>query len=527
MAADQRERLSSASRTKPVAKVLTTFAIANRVRSEHSKSDGLPGHRFFRVSTPSKSKAPETEILDEFRHHAGLIIEPSTRPLDRLSNAVAARSPFYYGYVMVPVAMVLQIMSSPGQTFAFSAFTPSFRDQLGIPDVPLTAAYALGTLLASIPLTLVGPASDRFGLRRCLLVVVIALSLSCLAASFATGWWTLLLVFTSLRFLGQGSMNLLAGNSISMWFRGRIGRVGAVISVAMAAAFAVVPGMLQQSIDAIGWRMTYRWIAVIIAAAGLPTLVLLFRNRPEDVGQTLDGAKSSNPPADRSSPDESLLQTSPLQTPPLDDWTLAAAIRTPAYTILGLSAALWAMVGTGVLFYLFPIAEDLGITRDQTSTLFTVLGGAMLLTQLIGGIAVDTMRLERLLAAGLASLTIGLLSIATAATSDNPLRSLQIFAALFGGGQGLLIAVTSAAWVKYYGRANLGKIRGWVWCGTVAGSGGGPLLLGLSLRQYESFGPALYAFTAALAILTPIALGAKKPSHKLSANSSASPPLRV
>ena len=48
--------------------------------------------------------------------------------INRASDHLAARLPFFYGYVMIPVAMFVQIATSPGQTFAVAAFTPSLRE---------------------------------------------------------------------------------------------------------------------------------------------------------------------------------------------------------------------------------------------------------------------------------------------------------------------------------------------------------------------------------------------------------------
>ena len=66
-----------------------------------------------------------------------------------LSDRLAARLPFFYGYVMIPVAMMIQIGTSPGQTFAISAFTPEIRRSLELSDSRLSLAYILGTFLAA------------------------------------------------------------------------------------------------------------------------------------------------------------------------------------------------------------------------------------------------------------------------------------------------------------------------------------------------------------------------------------------
>lgn len=106
----------------------------------------------------------------------------ATRPgrfADRFSDKLASRLPFYYGYVMIPVAMAVQIGSSPGQTFAVSAFKPALLEALSLTHTQFSFAYMTGTLLAAIPLSIVGPMADRFGLRAVTSVVVLALAATC------------------------------------------------------------------------------------------------------------------------------------------------------------------------------------------------------------------------------------------------------------------------------------------------------------------------------------------------------------
>ncbi len=414
-----------------------------------------------------------------------------------VSNRLAGRLPFFYGYVMIPVAMFVQIATSPGQTFAVSAFTPSFREALQISDSRLSLAYMLGTLFAAIPLALVGPMSDRWGLKGITLSAVMGLSGACYLASKAGGFFSLLAVFFLLRFLGQGSLSLLSANSIAMWFRTRMGRVSAVMSVGTAIAFAWIPEWISRSIAAIGWRATYQAMAVIVLLVMLPMIVVLFRDRPEDVGQAVDGVRSSDGPQG----DNESLRHAPRSL------TMSQAIRCRSFSILAATNAVWAMAGTGVVFYLFTLCADRGFATEVPANLFKTLGLSMLAMQLLGGVLADFLSLNKLLGVGTVMLSVGLGVICAADTE----LALHGFAGLFGGGQGLLLAVGAVVWVRYFGRAHLGSIRGAVWCCTVAGSGCGPLVMGVSRDYSGGFGPALAAFFTAMCVLALAAWWATPP----------------
>ena len=414
------------------------------------------------------------------------------------SHRVAARLPVFYGYVMIPVAMLLQIATSPGQTFAISAFTPHLRTAIALSDSQLSLAYMLGTLLAAFPLMLVGPLSDRYGSQRISFVTVCMLAAACFFASRVTDFYSLLAAFFLLRFLGQGSLSLLSGNAISMWFRDRIGRVSAVMSVGTAVAFAWIPQWIHSCIAMTGWRGTFQWLSIIVAVTMLPMVVFLFCNRPEDIGQTVDGTGESK--------SEEETDTS-LPTPPC--MNLRQAIRCRAFPILAGCNTVWAMAGTGIVFYLFTLCDDLGFTASVPTSLFKTLGLTMLATQLVGGVLADFLPLNRLLAIGTIMISVGLWAVAFGQTET----ALHSFAASFGAGQGMLLAVGNVIWVRYFGRTHLGSIRGTVWCCTVAGSGCGPLFMGVARDFHGNFDPALYFFLGLMTFLSVLAFLATSPSR--------------
>lgn len=417
--------------------------------------------------------------------------------IPEFSHQLARRLPFFYGYVMIPVAMLLQIATSPGQTFAVSAFTPYLRETLELSDSQLSLAYMLGTLLAALPLMLVGPLTDRYGLRGVSLVTIGMLSGACYFAATVTNFYSLLAAFFLLRFLGQGSLSLLSGNAISMWFRNRIGRVSAAMSIGTAIAFAWIPEWLHGCITTIGWRETYEWLAIIVAATMLPIVLLLFCNRPEDVGQTVDGYPEAIP--------DQRLNACEITDSSL---TLRQAIRCRAFPILAASNTVWAMAGTGIVFYLFTLCNDLGFEATVPANLFKTFGLMMLLTQLFGGVLADFLPLNRLLTIGTIMLSAGLGAAAFGRTE----LALHIFVGMFGAGQGMLLAVGNVIWVRYFGRTHLGAIRGTVWCCTVAGSGCGPLLMGVARDIWGHFDAALYLFLGMMVGLSLVAIFATPPT---------------
>jgi MFS family permease len=151
--------------------------------------------------------------------------------------------------------------------------------------------------------------------------------------------------------------------------------------------------------------------------------------------------------------------------------------------------------------------------------MFSTFSLSMLVAQVGGGILADRLAMNRLLSVGFAALAAGAF-VLPLTTSE---AGMHLFAALFGTGQGMALAVSSTMWVRYYGRPNLGKIRGAVWCATVAGSGCGPFILGLVDDYAGSFTPGLWCFAAMLLPLAPLALWATPPQPRQSQATKVSP----
>lgn len=399
--------------------------------------------------------------------------------------------PFYYGYAMVPVAMIALASTSPGQTFLISQFNTSLRESLNLSHSGLTGAYMLGSFLACLPMSLVGWLQDRFGIRRTMLGVVIGFGAACIGTSQATGIVSLCLAFFFLRSLGQGSLTMLAGNTLAMWFRARLGTFTGLQSMAMAVSVAVMPPAVLGLIGRVGWEKAFITLGVIVWCVMIPIIIFVFRNRPEDVGQTIDGAH-----VDDDAPGAAGI-----------DFTLRQATRTPAYWIILATTGAWGMIGTAVFFNIQPILGAAGLNEATAAAMFTTFAICLATMQMIGGVLSDRLPLNRLLALGVG---LFMLSVVTLMFIDTAVQ-VHIFAALAGMGQGLIGMSTNTAWARYFGRAHLGKIRGSLWTVVVAASSVGPFIMGFLFDRVESYTPSLLIFVGVLLPLTIAAFWATHP----------------
>lgn len=407
-------------------------------------------------------------------------------------DAVVSRVPFFYGWVMLPVAMLIQIATSPGQTFGVSVFNPFLRESLSLSQSAFSGAYTLGTFLASFPQTYVGALMDRFGLRRTLFVVVSIFGLACFGMSQVTGVVTLFVAFLFLRMLGQGAMGLLSANTVAMWFNRRLGFTSGVMSIGMALASGGMPALGLWLIDGFGWRWSYVILGVSVWVVLFPVLSIFYRNRPEDVGLVPDGQMMSE--ADQKAEDAR-------------SFSLSEAMRTRAYWIGAAAIAHWSMIGTGIQFHLVQIFLDRGMTAGEAALAFSVLAGAGACGRLVGGILADRVPLNALLAVAPAVLAGGVFLLLQLADE----ASILFFGIALGLGQGLLQSVHTTLWVRYYGRRHLGKIRGSLSTITVAASSFGPFAMGFAYDTFGGYSEILWLFLGIVVLMAFMGILATKP----------------
>ena len=389
----------------------------------------------------------------------------------------AAHPKFFYGWVMLPLAILLMLASSPGQTFGITYFNAQFREAFRLSPTRLSATYLVATVIASLALPYLGGLIDRFGLRRSSLAAAAVMAGVCVLMSQTQGVVTLSLAFVLLRVLGPGTLVLLANNTLATWFDRRLGLVSGLMQLTMAFAVAWVPAGIVLLIDRFGWRGAYWAIAAILAGGLFPLLAVAYRESPDLLGQSPDGKRPglSDKPRDVG----------------MVGLTVRQAMRHRAYWILLAATAVWTLIGTGFIFHLEALFLSQGLQKSVSTRAMTYMALGMGTAQILGGLLADRLALRWLVCTAASLIATSCLMLVVG--SSNLL--LPSFA-VYGIAHGLMSIVAATSWARYFGRAHLGKIRGMSLTAAVGGSSLGPLLMGVSVDYLGSFEPALWLFAA-------------------------------
>ena len=400
----------------------------------------------------------------------------------------------FYGWVMLGVAIAMAVATMPTQTVVVSLFNDSLRTSLELSVEQLSRAYTIGTIAAAFPLPWVGRMADRHGLRRVVFVVALGCAVAVALLTQARSIYGLVLCFFFMRLLGQGSLGMLAGHTIAMWFERRLGTAHALLAiVGFAGGSALMPAPTAWLIEHHGWRPALLALAGMILLLTIPFVVLIFRNRPEDIGQHLDGDPGEHAAHD-------VLHGG---KPPKDDpaFTRAQAMRTRAYWILVPIMCANGLIGTALLFHMQVMLRSAGMEGSEAQAAIAIqpwpiaFGVSMLLL----GWLVDRIPPRRLLPFGpaimLVSCAVCLLGVSGRVPEGWIVGTMALGMGLFGVSMGISVAVGNPAIARYFGRTHHGAIRGTITLASVAATGVGPWLAGWAYEAAgEDFTPILIVF---------------------------------
>ncbi|MFN3148933.1 MFS transporter [Bremerella sp.] len=416
-------------------------------------------------------------------------------------------TPFFYGWVMLGVAMVAQYCTSPGQTYGVALFnkhiatslaTETFKaahpgqevvltkELIDAEIVTVTTAYLWGTILAAFPVPWIGALADRWGLRKTITMVIVLFGLACMFMSQVEGPYALFVAFLAIRTLGQGSLTLLATNTADMWFQRKLGFANGIRNLSAPIAFATFPVITIALINAFGWQQAYFALGVGVWAIMFPLLVFVFRNHPEEIGQLPDGEKRS-PRAGN----ESESRGSFFMMPQL---TLGEAFLERSFWIVLSFMTMWAMIGTALMFMVIPYVESRGLTEEDAQVVFWTMAVSMASCQFFGGILADYFKLNYLLVAGAVLLGSGVLVY----LSIDSVWMAGAYGLTFGVAQGVSAAGSNSLLARYFGRAHLGKIKGFQMMSIVGGSAAGPFLMSQGKELLGSYDAVLMLFATML-----------------------------
>ena len=394
-------------------------------------------------------------------------------------NALPARVPFYYGWIVLIFAAVAMVATLPGRSVGIGLITEPLIADLGISRLDFAGMNFWATILGALFNLICGVTIDRFGVRAVVTAVLFVLGAVVLGFSqVASAGIVFIFLLILMRGVGQSALSVVSLTMVGKWFVRRLSVAMGIFAVLMSLGFVVAIVVAGDVVLNHGWRVMWSglgWILMVLAGLSL----LFVRRDPEVVG--LDTEVVTNDDAQD----------------PVIGFTLVQALMTPAFYVFAIGSALYNLVIAGVLLFNQSILGELGFDETVFQYAMAVFMGTGLLGNFTAGWAAQRWSLGRLMTIAMLAVGVYLLAFPELKTSGQALTH----AGLLGFSGGVVSVIFFTAWADIFGRLHLGKIQGAAQVFAVLASATGPLFIESVFSSAGTYAPAFYALAPAVLLI--------------------------
>ncbi len=420
----------------------------------------------------------------------------------RLAHAL----PFYYGWAIVANGVAVSLSTRTVMAVAtLSVFVVPMTQSMGWSVGMFSGAVSLGGLVAVFVSPIVGRWLDKYGAGVILGAGSFATGAVAIGLAFVTHPIAFYFLYVPGRMIFSGPLEMGLPTAISNWFIRRRPMGLAVDAIAKGAGLSIVPWVMQLIITGYDWRTAWFTLGVLTFALGVVPSLLLVARRPEDMGLEPDPAPARQNPANQDADDARGSGNSGSFAE--IDFTVGQALRTRAFWILAIFSGASMMVQAGVSLHQVSHYINQGIDPRFAAISASTFALAQMPATLLWAALARRMPIRFLMMA--ASFVVALAAAGTV-ISDWLLPEI-ISAAGIGFGVGGLHLLIRLVWADYYGRQNLGTIRGLTMSAQVGGQALGPVIAGFMFDYFDSYRIPFTFFAVAVFLAGIMALAATPP----------------
>jgi MFS family permease len=348
---------------------------------------------------------------------------------------------------------LLYFCSSFGQTFFISLFAGEIREAFNLSHGDWGFIYSGGTLASAIAMLCFGGYVDKYKISLNIKIVVISLSLICLAMTFVKQVWILPFIIFGLRFFGQGMLIHIPAVAIGKWYGKNKGKALSLSIMGFSIGEAILPVIFVSLFILIGWRNSWL-VGTIILFITLPIIINLLSNE-----------RIPN------SSQENIIDQVGMGS---KHWKRKEVLKHWVFWSVIIPFLIPPIFSTAFFFNMVHLTEIKSWSLITFTSLFPFYTGMSILTTLISGWILDKFGVEKILPFYLLPMALGLLVFSY---SDTYMTAAIGFSFL-GMTQGLAMMIGGTFWPVYYGTKNLGSVRSLSTSCMVFGTAIGPAVVG-------------------------------------------------
>ena len=401
------------------------------------------------------------------------------------ANKLESRNGIFHGWWIVTVSaigMLFCYISSIG--FTFGVFANPIIEEFGWSLTEVSLAFSLSLVAMCVAMPVVGPLVDRYGAKSVIVPAIFVLGLSLGSLSFLPD--SLLYfygVYIVAGIAGGGSSTMPYSKVVSHWFDKQRGLALALAAMGAGLGSLIMPPFAQALINGLGWRNAYLVIGATVVVVTIPVVVIWLKERPEDMGLTMDGKPASEERKIAAGTAAGSSATAPGLTGP-------EALGTGVFWLLSAAFFLVSSSVMAALIHLAPLLTDRGFSPEMAALVVAVLGGASLIGGVSSGYLLDRFFAAVVVTGFFSSAAIGLLLLWGLEAGGVPF----VAAFLIGLSMGATGEIIPYLTGRYFGLRAFGQIYGYGLISFTLGGVVGPPLMGMVFDATQSYSAGLLAF---------------------------------
>lgn len=373
----------------------------------------------------------------------------------------------FHGWWLVAAGSAIQFVMSALMQQSFGFYAAALVKEYGWSRGTVGSAFSFARVEGPM-----GPAQGwmvaRYGARRVLQLGIVIMAGGFLLFATIHSLWQFFLFYIVMSVgASLGGFQTITISIVS-WFDRYRSRALGVSSVGFAFGGITASLAVAYAITEYGWRETSFVSGILMLVLALP-LTWYFHDRPEDIGQHVDGVSPDERDAYRLAQPARVFSTEV-------DFTTREAMRTRAFWMISAGHASALLVVTAVQVHLvLHLTDSLHYADGAARWILTSMILMQVIGQVAGGALGDRMSKRFIVIVCMAMHAVGLLLIAWAGRN---LFAVAGFAVLHGIAWGTRGPMMQAIRADYFGRTHFGSISGWSSVITTIGPILGPIIAG-------------------------------------------------
>ena len=359
---------------------------------------------------------------------------------------------WHYAWIIVIAIVVMEIVAS-GIRMAFGALIDPLNDEFGWTQSNICIAYAITSLVSAFVSPWAGSFGDRYGVRVATLVGTGIFFAGMIMTAFVVDIWHFWFTYGLVLGVAQAIFLVPLIPAAMIWFRRHLGVAMGLIFASFGIGPALATPLVAYLLTNAGWKMTFIYLGTASTVIML-LMVMVFRNRPQDISQDPYGTLIGDSPVNTQAPPGELLKK------------FKAYMRsTKAYWNMSSIHFLGCVGHAVIIVWIIPMATQQGLTLLNASLVLTILSVVSIATRIATPILCERYGVRTVMAIfyvmqGLPVLLLFFVSTPTV---------FLVFAVCFGIGYGGETGGFPILNRKYYGYAPMGDVHGFQMLGAGVG----------------------------------------------------------